>query len=271
VAERLRDGWQMYRRLIGARMRAQLEYRASFALMTIGSFLLTAIDLVEVLVLFRHFHALRSWTLPEVMLLYGISGVGIALADMVIGHAEQLHLDIRSGQFDVVLLRPAGTLLQVAASDIALRKAGRLTQALIPLAYAIGAGAFVLTPDRVALLVVGILSAALVFAGVFVLGACLTFFTVGSGEVAAAFSYGGSYLSSYPLDIFGALLRRALSFAIPLAFVVYFPGLYLLDKQDPLGYPRWVEFIAPVVAVGFACVAGAVWRFSVRHYRSTGS
>ena len=58
---------------------------------------------------------------------------------------------------------------------------------------------------------------------------------------------------------------------IPLAFVTYFPGLYLLDKPDPLGFPAAFQFLAPVVAFAFAALTGFVWRTSVRHYRSTGS
>ena len=48
-----------------------------------------------------------------------------------------IHLDIRSGQFDVVLLRPVGTLLQVMSSDLALRRIGRVTQATVVLVYAL--------------------------------------------------------------------------------------------------------------------------------------
>lgn len=270
-AARVRDGFVLWRRLVGARARAQLAYRTSFALTCLGSFALTCVDLVQVLVLFRHVDALGGWTLPEIALLYGISGVGIAAADIVIGHAEDLHLDIRSGAFDAVLVRPAGTLLQVASADIALRKFGRLLQAAIPLGYAFAAGAVEPAPGTVALTAVGVACAALVFACVFVLGACVTFFTVGSGEVSAAFSYGGSYLSSYPIDIFGRWLRRTLTFAIPLAFVVYFPALHLLGRPDPFGLPAWVPFTAPLAALSFAALTGYAWRFAVHHYRSTGS
>jgi ABC-type uncharacterized transport system permease subunit len=76
----------------------------------------------------RHFPALAGWSLQEIALLYGISGLGIAIADMLIGHIDMISLDIRSGQFDVVLLRPVGTLLQVMASDLALRRLGRIAQ-----------------------------------------------------------------------------------------------------------------------------------------------
>jgi ABC-2 type transport system permease protein len=261
----------MYRRLIGARIRSQTQYRTSFAMMTAGAFLISCVDFIEILVLFLHFDALGTWTLPEIAFLYGMSGIGLALADMVIGHIEHIDRDIRSGQFDVVLLRPAGTLVQVAASDFALRKVGRVGQAAIALGYSIVAGAFVVTPDRIVLLPIGMVCAGVVFGGVFVLGSCINFWTIGSGETANAFSYGGSYLSSYPLDIFGVWLRRFLAFLVPLAFVVYFPGLYMLDKPDPFGLPRAVQFLAVPVAIAFAAVAGFIWRFAVRHYRSTGS
>jgi ABC-2 type transport system permease protein len=267
----LRDAFHTWRRLVGARIRGQLQYRVSFVLNTVASFVLTFIDFVVVLVLFSHFQVLDGWTLQEIALLYGISGIGIALADMFIGHIDMIHLDIRSGQFDVVLLRPAGTLLQVMSSDLALRRLGRVAQATAVLVYALTAVDIDWTITRVLLLPIGVVCGAVIFGATFVLGACLTFWTVGSSEVTNAFTYGGNTMTSYPLNIFGPWLRRTLAFVIPLAFVTYFPGLYLLDKPDPLGFPREFQLLAPVVALAFALLTGFAWRTSVRHYRSTGS
>ena len=268
---RIRDGFHTWRRLVGARIRGQLQYRVSFALNTTASFLLTFIDFIVVLVLFSHFEVLDGWTLQQIALLYGLSGIGIAIADMLIGHIDMIHLDIRSGQFDVVLLRPAGTLLQVMSSDLALRRIGRVTQATVVLVYALVVADIEWTPVRVVLIPIGAVCGALIFGATFVLGACLTFWTVGSGEMTNAFTYGGNTMTSYPLNIFGPWLRRTLAFVIPLAFVTYFPGLYLLDKPDPLGFPTVFQFLAPVAALAFAALTGFAWRTSVRHYRSTGS
>ena len=102
---RIRDAFHTWRRLVGARIRGQLQYRVSFALNTTAAFFLTFIDFIVVLVLFSHFQVLDGWSLQEIALLYGLSGIGIAIADMLIGHIDAIHLDIRSGQFDVVLLR----------------------------------------------------------------------------------------------------------------------------------------------------------------------
>jgi ABC-2 type transport system permease protein len=266
-----RQGFLTWRRLVGARVRGQLQYRASFVLNTAGSFALTFVDFVVVLALFTHFPALGDWSLHDVALLYGLSGIGIAIADMFIGHLDVLYLDIRSGQFDVVLLRPVGTLLQVISSDLALRRIGRVSQSAVVLVYALMGSDIAWNPLRVALLPVGIVCGAFVFGATFVLGGCLTFWTVGSAEIANGFTFGGNAMTSYPLDIFGPWLRRMLAFVVPLAFVTYFPGLYLLDKPDPLGFPTAFQFLAPVVTLVYATLTGFAWRSSVRHYRSTGS
>ena len=176
---------------------------------TTASFLLTFIDFIVVLVLFSHFDALGGWSLQQIALLYGISGIGIAIADMLIGHIDMINLDIRSGQFDVVLLRPVGTLLQVMASDLALRRIGRIAQATVVLVYAlVGRRHRVDTRCACRCIPVGIVCGALIFGATFVLGACLTFWTVGSGEMTNTFTYGGNTMTSYPLNIFGPWLRR---------------------------------------------------------------
>jgi ABC-2 type transport system permease protein len=267
----IREHAQLYFHLVRARVRSQWQYRVSFVLDSLGSFSLTFIDFVVVWTLFRHVPDLEGWSLPEVALLYGISGIGVAIADMVVGHIEDLHLDIRSGRFDVVLLRPASTLVQVAASDLALRRLGRVGQACAVLGYAVVAAEIEWNPLRVALVPVGVACATFVFVATFVLWASITFWTIGSSEAGNAFTYGGNTMTSYPLTVFGPWLRRMLAFVVPLAFVTYFPGLYLLDKEDPLGYPAWFSFAAPLVTALYCAITGFVWRAAVRHYRSTGS
>ena len=85
-----------------------------------------------------------------------------------------------------------------------------------------------------------------------------------------AFTYGGSFLSQYPIGIFARWLRGLVVFVFPLAFVAYFPALYILDRDDTLGLPEGMRYLSPLVAVVAVVAAGAVWRNAVRHYRSAG-
>jgi len=70
---------------------------------------------------------------------------------------------------------------------------------------------------------------------------------------------------------FSAGLRPAPSRVIPMAFVNYYPALWLLDKPDPLGLPAWLAFLSPVVCLLVFAVGVRMWWIGVRHYQSTGS
>jgi ABC-2 type transport system permease protein len=167
-------------------------------------------------------------------------------------------------------VRPRGTLFQVIASDFALRRIARVLQGVIVLVYALSTLTVHWTVLRVVVLIVSLPSAVVIFSSIWVVGACIAFWTTDGGEFTNAFTYGGTSMAQYPFDIYSTWLRRLLGFVIPLAFVCYFPALYVLGKADPLGLPRFLEFCSPAVAAASAIVAGLVWRFAVRHYRSAG-
>jgi ABC-2 type transport system permease protein len=267
VAEALR----VYRRLVGAQVRSQLQYRASFALDATGSFLISFLDFVAVLIIFDNVPQLDGWTLHEVAFLYASSSVAFALVDGVIGHLDLFPAMIRQGTFDLVLVRPRGTLFQVVASDFSLRKLGKALQGLLVFGFALSGLDVDWDAGRVGMTAVMLAAAAVIFASVWVVGATLAFWTVEGGEFTNAFTYGGTSLAQYPISIYGEWLRRFLAYLVPMAFVCYFPSLYILDKEDPLELPRFFQFASPAVALAAAVVAGLVWRLAVRRYRSTGS
>jgi ABC-2 type transport system permease protein len=261
----------VYRRVVGARIRSQLQYRLSFALNLVGMALITFLDFATILILFTQVDALGEWSVAEVALLYGISCIAFAITDLAIGHLDLLPRMIREGEFDLVLIRPLSSLFQVVSNDFALRRLGKLAQGAGVLVFAVLSLDVDWNAARVSMLVLAVVCGALIFAGIWVGLSTIAFWLVDSLEVANAFTYGGNYIAQYPVNIFGPWLRRLVIFLIPLAFVSYFPSLYILGKDDALGLPRVLQFASPVVAA-IACVAGGLmWRFAVRRYRSVGS
>jgi ABC-2 type transport system permease protein len=110
-----------------------------------------------------------------------------------------------------------------------------------------------------------------IFVGLFVLGAAFQFVSSDASEVANAFTYGGNAMTQYPLTIYPTEVVKALTFLVPVAFVNWYPALFILDVPDPLGLPDWLRFAAPVAAVVVCSLAALGWRAGVRRYRSTGS
>lgn len=264
------DAARLYVRLVGARVRSQLQYRTSFTLDLIGMFLIGFLDFAAILIIFSNVPQLGEWSVAEVALLYAMSGLAFALTDMVIGHLDDLPRLVRDGNFDLVLVRPRGSLYQVVTSDFQLRRLGRASQSLLVLGYAISELDIDWSAGRVAVLAMAEISAMGIFAAVWVTVICIVFWTTEGRETANAFTYGGQFLSQYPITVYEEWLRRFLAYVVPMAFVAYFPALYVLDKPDPLGLPKALQFLSPVAAAIAAVVAGLAWRTAVRHYRSAG-
>ncbi len=261
----------LYLRLVGARLRAQMQYRLSLVLEIAGNFLLAFIDFLAIAVIFAHLPRLGGWSLSEVAFLYGTSYLAFKLADMAVGHLDTLGQQVHTGHLDPLLVRPLGVLFQVITTDFSLRHVGGLLQGAVVLGLALTRVAIDWTPGRVLVLASMPMCGALIFASVWIAGHTLVFWTVRGGEAVNAVTYGGNLLTTYPLEIFGPWLRRLLAFAIPLAFVNYLPALYVLGKPDPFGLPPVLRFASPPVAVLTLLVAGRIWNAGLRRYRSTGS
>jgi ABC-2 type transport system permease protein len=264
------DAILMYRRFVGAAIRAQLQYRLSFALDMFGSGLIAFLDFGAVLIIFHNVPRLGTFTVGEVAFLYATSAMAFAIADTAVGHLDTFNEQIRTGTFDVLLTRPRGTLFQVLASDFHVRRLGKLIQGACVLVYAVTAIDVPWNVGRVAMVFVMVVCGTAIFIAVWVFMICVVFWAVEGTETANAFTYGGQFLTQFPIDVYSQWLRRLLAYLIPMAFVAYFPALYVLDKEDPLGLPSFLRFSSPVVAVLAAVAAGAMWRFAVRHYRSAG-
>jgi ABC-2 type transport system permease protein len=270
-ARDLGDGLTIYGRLLGAQVRSQLQYRASFVLQALGQALATFVDFIGLLLLFNRFPSLAGWSLGEVAFLYGLGGVAFGLSDMICGGFDRLSITIQTGTFDRVLTRPLGSFQQVLASDFQVRRLGRIAQSAIALGLALSWVQIDWTPLRLLVAVSAILSGVVIFCAIWVIGAAVTFWTVQTSEVTNVFTYGGSELVGHPMSIYADWLRRFFTFVVPLAFVTYLPALYILDRPDPLGLPRMLQFCSPLVAAAFFLVARAAWSLGVRHYQSTGS
>lgn len=260
-----------YRKIIGSRIRSQLEYRLSFAMECLSQLLFTASEFVTILVLFSHLPVMGGFTLTEVALMYGLSATAFSLADLAVGHVERLPTYIREGTFDAFLMRPLGSLPQLLTSEVSLRRLGRTAQGLGILIYALVRLDLDWGIDTVALLVITPFAGAAVFSAIFIVTCSVAFWIIEGGEFANAFTYGGNLLTSYPINVFNRWVRRMLAYAIPAAFVAYFPALGILDRADPLGLPVFLQWCGPVVGVLSLCVAGLVWRIAVRHYQGASS
>lgn len=267
----LRWGLRAYGLLALMWIRVSFTYRTSFVLLTLGQLFITALDFVAIVIMFANVDVLGGFGLAEIAFLYGGSSLCLGLADLALGNIERLGNRIRMGTFDAMMVRPVPLFAQVCADEFALRRLGRIAQAAAVLTWATASVDVDWTVGRALMVPYLVVCGTVIFLAIFTLGAALQFWTTDGSEAANAFTYGGSTLTQYPLTIYPVEAVKALTFLVPVAFVNWYPALYILDRPDPFGLPAALQFSSPVAGLALCLLAGLAWRTGVRRYRSTGS
>lgn len=249
--------------------RAAAAYPASFALMVVLGCVTAALDLAVILIVFANTTALAGFSREEVLFLYGASSLAFTWCDLFVSNLDRISQHIRMGTFDTFLIRPVSPWIQIATDRFVPARLGRVVQAAIVLGYALTA--LEVDGRRLWMVPVMVVTGMVIFASLWTLAGALQFALTDAPEVSSAFTYGSQQLTQYPFSVYGRDLVRGVTYVLPLAFINWQPGLYVLGRDDPFGTPGFLRFLGPVAALVLALPAGLAWRQGIRHYRSTGS
>ena len=265
------DSVRLHVKYVGISVRGQLQYRASFIMASLGHLITTGAEIFGIWALFAWTGNLKGWQLFEVGLFYGIVNVAFALADGLARPFDTFSLLVKTGDFDILLLRPRSTVLQVMGQEWQLMRVGRLAQGLLVLIWAL-VNVKHASPYNMIIVAFAVLGGACLFYGLFVLQATMAFWSTETLELMNILTYGGTETAQYPLPIFRRWFQRFFIFIVPIGCVTYLPGIAILRKPDTiLGTPLWLQCFSPCLGVAFLIASLYIWQLGVRHYRSTGS
>lgn len=228
----------------------------------------TAAEFIGLWVLFDRFHTIEGWHFAEIGLLYGIITTAFGFAEFCSRGFDQFDVMVKSGDFDIILLRPRHTALQIAGQAIELMRLGRMIQGLMVLLWAVSTLPAVWHMGALCLITCCVLGGICLFYGLFVFQATLSFWTTEGLELMNVTTFGGAEAGRYPMSIYAPWFQRFFTFVIPLACVTYYPLLVILGRSDA---SLWLGWLSPCAGVGFLIACFLFWSVGVRHYRSTGS
>jgi ABC-2 type transport system permease protein len=251
--------------------RSAMQYRASMALTMMTSAVMASLELLGVLVVFGNVKAIGGFQLPEALYLYGTAQAAFFTSDLLFTGTEYLSVRIRMGTFDSLLIRPVGVLPQVFADQFTPRRVAPLIPASTALVVGLAKAPVHWTLLRAAMVPYTLLVGVTVFGAIWVLVGAFQIVAADASEVMNTLTYGGQFLSSYPLSLYGRNLMLFLTFGLPLAYVNWQPTLFVLNHPDPLGTPAFLRFAGPLFAAALWGLALLAWRAALRRHRSTGS
>ena len=259
-----------YRVVLRSRMRAQRSYPLSFAADMASSLLIGVTEFAEIWLLYHNVPALGGVDSTSMLLLFGLSNLCFALAQVAVGHTDTLPTYLRLGTLDAFHLRPQPLLLQLITSDISLRRLARATVAGVVLIIGLAINPIHWRPATIALLAISILSGIAIFAGLFICAAGLQFHLIDGSELTNTFTYGGSFAAQQPTSVLDGPMRVLFGLAIPVSFAGYLPTIELLGLPSPPWLPAQLAWFGPIAALWVWALALISWRVGVRHYQGGG-
>jgi ABC-2 type transport system permease protein len=269
----MKKALRMYFKLLSIQLRSQMSFRWSFWFDILTTGLLNLSYFASTYLALQRFGSIAGWSIGELAFLYGLAEVSFGSMDMIFSgfDYDQFAIFIRQGALDQVLLRPVNILAQIFGSRFILRRIGRITQGAIVLGYAFSQVSIHWTLAKLAFLPVVFASQVIAFGSLFMAGSTLVIWTIQPVEAVNILTYGGAEVMSYPAPIYTGWLRGFFTYVIPFVFMNYYPALYFLDRPDPLGFPVFSPFLAPLLAGTMLWLALRFWNFGLAHYQSTGT
>ncbi len=258
---------RIYLLRVAQNVQAQAEYRLDFVIGNLATVLRQAVGLAFVWVIFERVGSLGSWTLAEVMVIYGLAGVPLGLFELLFNGLWRINGMIRLGELDRFLHRPGGPLLYVMTTDSALHGVGDLVTGLI--IFAVGAAQVGLSWSLGSVLftVGAIVCGTVLHFSINLISASVSFWVVG---LRSSLMYGVHSLSEftkYPLTIYANPIQLLLTWVVPFGFAGFYPAAILLDRPET----TWIATLLPLVTGAFFAVSLLIWRAGLRTYESTGS
>jgi len=257
----------LYFKYMAVLLKSQMAYRFSFLLLTAGQCLTPFTVFAGLAFLFDRFGAVRGWSFHEVALVFAVTHLAFSITECFARGFDTFSSLVAGGGFDRLLVRPRSTVVQVLGSRFEFSRAGRLALGAAVLVWAAAGVDVEWGPLRIAVLALTIAGGIAVFAGIFILTAAISFWTIQGLEIANVLTDGGREMAQYPLTIYRRWTIRFFTYVIPFGCVNYLPLQYLLGREE--GAP--LHALAPLIGFAFLVPCLAVWRIGVRHYRSTGS
>lgn len=247
-------------------LKSQMQYKLSLVLTMLAQIAVSSTALLGVWFMMNRFHQVDGFSFEQVLLCFAIILMAFSLAECFGRGFDMFPAMISDGRFDRAIVRPRGLVFQVICAQLELSRLGRVIQALAVFIYALPRAGIAWSPDKVMTLVLMIVCGVLLFCCLFVVYAAFSFFTLEGLEFMNIFTDGGREFGRYPFSIYGKEALRIFTYVVPLALVQYHPLLYLLGRERGIQY-----MLSPLLALWFMVPTRLLWRYGLKHYKSTGS
>ncbi|TLS35691.1 ABC transporter permease [Pseudalkalibacillus caeni] len=256
----------MFFQYLSQYMKTRLTYRVDLFVEIFSDLLFQAVNLIFILVVFGHTQFLSGWTRDEIIFIYGFFLVPFAFFSSFFNIWDFNERYIVKGEMDRILTRPIHSLFQIILERMELESLFGVITGLAVMFYAGSRLDLSISWYDPFVFIVLVLGGALVYGGIFVILASISFWSDSRTSIMPMMYNIGNY-GRYPVNIYNKVIRFILTWILPFAFVGVYPSAYFLGKEEWYGY----AFLTPVMGIAFFGISVILWNIGVTKYRGAGS
>ena len=274
----LGKGLRIAARYFRASLMREMQYRAHFYGELASSLGEAVLFLVFIDTVLARVGSVGDWDRPAMYVLYGTFMVMIGVAHAFMQpNLTRLPEHVRRGTLDVLLTKPVDSQFLLSVQQVNVAALGDVVAGLGLVVYGFqqstaGAGAaagpvggFVELASRVGAYVVLLACGQVILYSLWLLTVLCAFWAVRLDNIGVLFE-AVVQMARYPVTVYPPVLRMALQFVVPLAFVATVPAEALL------GLTRPERLAGAVLAAALSFAASRLgWRVACRFYTSASS
>lgn len=247
-------------------IKTRLVYRWDFIAQFVTDLMFQVVNLVFILVIFKHTTDLSGWSQGEILFIYGYFLIPWSLFMSFINLWTFNERYIIQGELDRILTRPVHSLLQIIMENMTPESLVGAINGFIVMAWGMSTLDIEWTWYDPLLLVLFVFGGFFVYAGINIALTSISLYTDSKTDIQPIMFNIGNY-GRYPINIYHRIMQIILTWVLPFAFVGFYPASFLLDRSE------WQTFalLTPVVGLLYLFFGVFCWNRGIRHYRGAGN
>lgn len=260
-------GLRLYFKYIWMNFLTGLQYKG-WPIMVLQVMIVVITDPIGLIFMFSRFGSIGEWSVERIILIYAMAVTSFGLAETFCRGFDCFPWRmIRTGDFDRVLLRPCSMFVQVAGSYFHIHRLSRVFGGICAIIWCLWRQGVVISPFDALTLILALAGGFLAYTGVFIMTSGIAFFTIKGLDWIYIFTNASYQVTRCPIDYMPKVLRYLFTFFMPMLVVSYYPASAVCGW----GESYFKGLLALPAGLLFLLFSAFVWRFGVKHYKSTGS
>lgn len=247
-------------------IQTDMEYRADF-FTRIGASLLGLVTSAGSLSLaFQYTPSIAGWSFPQVMVLLAVYYLMDGLVEMFFGpNMREIMSQVQQGTLDFVLIKPVNSQFLATFRKLNIWRIGNVLIGIGLSVYAVKGLALEVGPAEAGSFAVALVCGLAVIYSVWLALVTLTFWFIRLDNVEQIL-WQAMETGRFPVDIYPRWLKMALTYVVPVVFIISVPAQALAGRLSPGGLA-----VAVAIAAGTVAASAAFWKLGLRHYGGASS